>query len=318
MSHFLNREKFNFWIPELITKADEEVILIVPYIKTSEMVFSALKKANKDNKRIVIIYREDKLDSIEKEKLLALENVDLLHHPNIHCKCYYNGDILILGSMNLYEYSEKNNREMGVIFSALDEGETEEKYKVDYFELDVFSSIAEPLEEIRQIINGSTLEKKSKVTIENGFSLNTIQTEFQKTLKDCEFLNKYFGNKVFEPIMQEETGVEHLEFYDIVCTNFYDNIDLYFEEKRVALVLNISLKEKEKIFQLWKNEYDEYRFKGFKHYWDSHTKPIYIYKDRKYNFWNDNIENDKKILGAIQKGLKKVFEYYQKLKKEIK
>tara|TARA_R110002050_G_scaffold261479_1_gene401441 strand:- start:205 stop:399 length:195 start_codon:yes stop_codon:yes gene_type:complete len=64
MAHFLNREKFNFWIPKLITKAEEEVLLIVPYIKTSETVLKALQKANRDNKRIVIIYRENKLSDV--------------------------------------------------------------------------------------------------------------------------------------------------------------------------------------------------------------------------------------------------------------
>jgi hypothetical protein len=317
MSHFLNREKFNFWIPKLITKAEEEVLLIVPYIQTSNTILKALQKANNANKRIVIVYRENKLNDAEKAKLFALENLDLLHHPNIHCKCYYNGDLLIIGSMNLYEYSEKNNREMGAIFSDLEEGKIEEKYNVDFFQTDVFSNIAEPLEEIRQIINGSTLEKKSKITIEKGFKINCIISEFEKARKECEVLNKHFGNKVFKPIIQEETGLEHLEFYENVCTNFYDNIDLYFEDRRLALEINLRAKERKKIFELWKNDYNEFRFKGFKHYWDYHTKSIYIYKDRKYKFWNENADNDTKILGAYQKGLKKVFEYYQKLKKEI-
>lgn len=317
MSHFLNREKFNFWIPKLITQSDEEVLLIVPYIQTSDTVFKALQKANRDHKRIVIVYRENKLNDKEKKKLLALENVDLLHHPNIHCKCYYNGDLLIIGSMNLYEYSEKNNREMGTIFSDLYEGEVEEKYNVDFFQADEFHSIAEPLEEIRQIINGSTLEKKSKITLEKGFKINCIQTEYERTLKNCEVLNKHFGNKVFKPIMQDDTGIEHLEFYDILCSNYYDNIDLYFEDRRLALILNINEKEKKKLFELWKKDYEEFRFKGFKHYWEYHTKSIYIYKDRKYKFWQENERDDEKILSAYEKGLKKVFDYYKKLKKEI-
>jgi phosphatidylserine/phosphatidylglycerophosphate/cardiolipin synthase-like enzyme len=316
MAIFLNREKFNFWIPKLITQADEEVLLIVPYIKTSETVFNALKKANKANKRIVIVYRENKLDNTEKEKLLALDNLDLLHHPNIHCKCYYNGDLLIIGSMNLYEYSEKNNREMGAIFSNLEEGAIEEKYNVDFFQTDEYHSILEPLEEIRQIINGSTLEKKSKITIEKEFKLNTIQTEFEKTLKDCASLNKHFGNKTFRPVIDEKAKSENLEFYDIMCSNYFDNIDLVIEERR--LKLTIKSDEKEKIFDLWKKNYDEFKFKGFKHYWNWHTQPIYIYQDSKYEFWDKNEENNKKILDAYQKGLIKVFAYYQKLKKEIK
>ena len=76
MSHFLNREKFNFWIPKLITKAEEEVLLIVPYIQTSKTILKALQKANNANKRIVIVYRENKLNDAEKAKLFALENLE--------------------------------------------------------------------------------------------------------------------------------------------------------------------------------------------------------------------------------------------------
>ena len=316
MSHFLNREKFNFWIPKLITQADEEVLLIVPYIQTSSTILKALQKANKNNKRIIIVYRENKLTDKERSKLLALDNLDLLHHPNIHCKCYYNGDLLIIGSMNLYEYSEKNNREMGGIFSNLEEGIIEEKYGVEFFQTDDYHSILEPLEEMRQIINGSTLEKESKITLEKGFKIEIIQTEFEKALAYCAVLNKYFGNKVFKPIMEEEIKIDYLERYDIVCKNYYDNIDLVIEEKRVLLKLNFE--GKEEIFELWKNDYNEFRFKGFKHYWDCHTKPISIYRDWNYKFWRENEDDDEKIINAHQKGLKKVFEYYQKLKKEIK
>lgn len=317
MSHFLNREKFNFWIPKLITKADEEVILIVPYIKTSETVFNALKKADKDNKRVVIIYRENKLNDSEKEKLLTLENLDLLHHPNIHCKCYFNGDLLIIGSMNLYEYSEKNNREMGVIFSCLEDENIEKKYNVDYFEYDDLLSIEEPLKEIREIVNGATLEKKSKITIDKGFKLSTIQTSFEIALKQCEVFNKYFGNKVFRPMLDEKTKFEGYEFYDIVCTNFYDNIDLIFEHHRAQLNINIPIEEKMKLHNLWKKEYDEFRFKGFKHYWNSHAQPIYVYRDTKYRFWDENENNLEKSLQAYQKGLRNIIKYYNKLKKEL-
>ena len=317
MSHFLNREKFNFWIPKLIAKAEEEVILIVPYIKTSETVLKALQKANKDNVRIVIIYRENKLADDEKQKLLSLENLDLLHHPNIHCKCYYNGDILIIGSMNLYEYSEKNNREMGYIINCISEEEANEVYEVDYLTENMFSTIYEALGEIRQIINGSTFEKKSNITLNDGFNLNITKSSFEKALMECQNLNEYFGNKKFEPI-RVDIDLDYLNLYEIVCTNYFDNVDLILEEKRLKLILNIEEKEKEKLFELWKKDYNEFRFKGFKHYWDYHTKPIYIYKDRKYKFWNENAENDKKILEAYQKGLKKVFEYYQKLKKGVK
>ncbi|WP_372758107.1 phospholipase D family protein [Mariniflexile sp.] len=96
-------------------ESKEELILIVPYIQASENVLNALKIADNNGVEITLVYRENKLSDLEKNKLLALKNINLLHHPNVHCKCYYNGDLLIVGSMNLYEYSEKNNREIGML-----------------------------------------------------------------------------------------------------------------------------------------------------------------------------------------------------------
>ena len=34
---------------------------------------------------------------------------------NLHAKCYLNEKMAVIGSMNMYEFSEKNNREMGVL-----------------------------------------------------------------------------------------------------------------------------------------------------------------------------------------------------------
>ena len=136
MPLFLNTKKLNYWLPKLISKAEKELVIIVPYIQTSERIFEALKIANSNQVEIILIYRENKLPIKEKEKLLSLNNINLLHHPNIHCKCYYNGEILILSSMNLYDYSEKNNREMGILACNEFFNEDSNKYNFEYYEED--------------------------------------------------------------------------------------------------------------------------------------------------------------------------------------
>lgn len=52
----------------------------------------------------------------DKQKLKSIDNLNLMNHPNVHAKCHYNENYLLIASMNLYEYSEINNREMGVLF----------------------------------------------------------------------------------------------------------------------------------------------------------------------------------------------------------
>jgi hypothetical protein len=51
MAIFLNTPKLNYWINRLIKESQKELILIVPYIQTSQNIFNALVKANKIKKR---------------------------------------------------------------------------------------------------------------------------------------------------------------------------------------------------------------------------------------------------------------------------
>ena len=45
----------------------------------------------------------------------SLSHLSLHFLENLHAKCYFNEQSMVIASMNLYEYSEKNNREMGLL-----------------------------------------------------------------------------------------------------------------------------------------------------------------------------------------------------------
>jgi phosphatidylserine/phosphatidylglycerophosphate/cardiolipin synthase-like enzyme len=60
MALFLNTPKLNYWIPKLIEESKEELILIVPYIQTSENILNALNVADNKGVEITLIYRENK------------------------------------------------------------------------------------------------------------------------------------------------------------------------------------------------------------------------------------------------------------------
>ena len=115
MAKFLNSNELQSWIPRVIDEAEKELVIIVPFVKTSKSLYQSLYDANERGVETTIVYRENKLPQEERKKLLTLDNLNLLHHPNVHAKCYLNEYFLIVTSMNMYEYSEKNNREMGVL-----------------------------------------------------------------------------------------------------------------------------------------------------------------------------------------------------------
>ena len=66
MALFLNTNKLNYWIPKLISEAESELILIVPYIKVSQKIFAALQQTDEKGVDITLVYRENKLLRIRK------------------------------------------------------------------------------------------------------------------------------------------------------------------------------------------------------------------------------------------------------------
>ncbi len=309
MALFLNTSRLNYWIPKLIQEAEKELILIVPYIQTSDNIFKSLKIADKKDVEIILIYRENKLSAKEKERLLSLKNISLLHHPNIHCKCYFNGDLLIIGSMNLYDYSEKNNREMGVLFSAEDINYKEQNKNSSYNIFDNSDNddvFIDTIKEIREIVNSASVEKVSERTKSSSFEIEIIKTNEELEIEYCNELNAHFLNKKFKPYENSRD-----EWFSR-CSNFFDKVDVIFHHHRLAININLNENELKKLYKEWMKTYDEFEFKGFKYYWNYYSSDILVYRDYKYDW--DGLEEDSNLrYKKINEGINLIIKKYRNI-----
>ncbi|MCR9015765.1 phospholipase D family protein [Aquiflexum gelatinilyticum] len=279
MAKFLNTDLINEWIPKLISEAESELIIIVPYIKTSDRIFKYLWEANKRGIAITLIYRENKLSQTEKDKLYSLDNLNLMHHPNVHAKCYYSENYLLITSMNLYEYSEKNNREMGVLLHKVNLSSSNFMSNEDSD--DIFQ---DAIAEIKTIINSSQFEKENKETKEGGFEIDLIKSNKDRVEEYCKYLNKIFVHKRFEA-----DGEGH-NWWPI-CKNYFDRIDVIVEH-RYILRINYPEDRLKQIFDRFKPHYNEYKFRGFKFYWNYHTSTITLYRDGRIYGWDGISEEE--------------------------
>lgn len=303
MALFLNTKKLNYWIPKIIKEAKKELILVVPYIQISDTIFKSLKVADRNKVEIILIYRENKLSEKEKEKLLNLNNISLLHHPNIHCKSYFNGELLVVSSMNLYDFSEKNNREMGVLFSRhYIENEKENIFNYEDNE-DVF---IDSILEIRDIIRSSNVELATNKVKTSSFEIDIIKTDEEIEIQRCNLINSHFLNKKFKPFEEEE----HVWFS--ICRNFFDNIDVIFEHHRLAIRFNLNEKELKDLYKQWMKTYKEYEFKGFKYYWNYYASDLLIYKDRKFD-WDELEKKPKLYYKKTNEGINNIINKYRKI-----
>lgn len=118
MAEFLTTHGTSYHIENIIKDAKKKLVLISPYLQLSQNFLERLMDADKQNVNMTLVYGKDELKSDEREKLKQLKNLSLYYFENIHAKCFFNEDCMVITSMNMYEFSEQNNREMGVLIRA--------------------------------------------------------------------------------------------------------------------------------------------------------------------------------------------------------
>ena len=123
MPQFVTTSGTAHFIEEIIIKARTELVLITPYLKLSRILAERLVEATTRGVHITLVYGKSALRPREKSQLEALTNLELLFLENLHAKCYYNDAMLIVSSMNLYEFSERTNREMGIVLTRREDAE---------------------------------------------------------------------------------------------------------------------------------------------------------------------------------------------------
>ena len=122
MARFLTTRATALELERIINTAQNAVVLMSPYIKVPDSLFQNLKAADQKGVRTKIVYGKKRQLGTGVEKQLAqLKHVELLFLENLHAKCYFNEHSLVITSLNLYDFSEQNNREMGVLITKEDD-----------------------------------------------------------------------------------------------------------------------------------------------------------------------------------------------------
>jgi len=121
MVEFLNTEKAYSKIVEIVSKANNRLVLISPYIRISKPLTERLKYMDGKGVKTVVVCREKDLNAEVRGELKQLKNLELRFDEDLHAKCFYNEESMVITSLNLYEHSQQNNREMGVLLSLEDD-----------------------------------------------------------------------------------------------------------------------------------------------------------------------------------------------------
>ena len=114
MPKFLNTSATTYYLEELIKNSRERLWLISPYLKLNERIKELLEDKDRLKIDVRIVYGKSELQPAEVNWLKNLHYIRTSYCHNLHAKCYISESACIITSLNLYEFSQVNNNEMGV------------------------------------------------------------------------------------------------------------------------------------------------------------------------------------------------------------
>ncbi len=114
MAKFLDTTGVSYHLQQLINQAQDTLILISPYLKINERLRQSLDDKDRMKIDIRVVYGKNELQPDQINWLKSLRSVRTSFCENLHAKCYLNENEAIVTSMNLYEFSQVNNQEMGI------------------------------------------------------------------------------------------------------------------------------------------------------------------------------------------------------------
>lgn len=123
MAKFLTTTGTNYHLEELIKGASDRLILISPFLKLNDRMKELLADKNRLKIDVRIVYGKSELQPQEIEWLRGLTYIRTSFCKNLHAKCYMNEEMCIVTSLHLYEFSQVNNNEMGILIQRAEDGQ---------------------------------------------------------------------------------------------------------------------------------------------------------------------------------------------------
>ncbi|WP_367106817.1 phospholipase D family protein [uncultured Psychrobacter sp.] len=223
MAKFLNTSGTTYHLEELIKNASDRLIIISPYLKLNERIKELLEDRNRLKIDIRIVYGKNDLQPEEINWLKNLTFIRTSFCKNLHAKCYLNENECIITSLNLYEFSQVNNNEMGVLIYR---NEDSKLYADTYEEaqriIRISDEVRMSLEKVNNIDNKADLNSQTKAD-------KPVETTPNSISKSIEATPNY--SKLTTAKLAKELGFKTQELNDkLVAAG-------YLEEKDGELVL---------------------------------------------------------------------------------
>ena len=191
MAKFLTTTGTNYHLEEMIKGAQDRLILISPFLKLNDRMKELLADKNRLKIDVRIVYGKSELQPQEIEWLRGMTYIRTSFCKNLHAKCYMNEEMCIVTSLNLYEFSQVNNNEMGILIQRTEDGQL---YKDAYEEAQRIIRISEEvrisLERVISEIDSASKEKEKSTDDAATEKLTSSKIGQKLGLKTAHFLDR--------------------------------------------------------------------------------------------------------------------------------
>lgn len=185
MAKFLNTSATNYFLEELIKDAKDRLILISPFLKLNDRMKELLEDKNRLKIDVRIVYGKSELQPEEINWLKELDYIRTSFCKNLHAKCYMNEEKCIITSLNLYEFSQINNNEMGILVLRDEDAEV---YKDAYEEAQRIIRISDEVRIRLERVENTTFEKIE--VSDNSSKLTSSKLATKLGIKTSDLLDK--------------------------------------------------------------------------------------------------------------------------------
>ena len=200
MAKFLTGNELNSELEKLFEKAEEQIILISPYIKLHDRYASTLRtKINNPKLEITIVFGKNEDDiskSMKQEDFIFFKefpNIQIRYEKRLHAKYYASESSAIMTSMNLHSYSQDNNIESGVLTKATLLGNLASNFLTNVTGEDSFDNQA--WEYFKRVIDQSDLLFHKLPQFDKGTFGIGLNKKYLSSKIEIDKLSDFFADK---------------------------------------------------------------------------------------------------------------------------
>ncbi|MCK5333744.1 MAG: phospholipase D family protein [Candidatus Aenigmarchaeota archaeon] len=202
MTKFLDTTGVSYHLEQIIKNANEKLILISPYLRISDRIKELIQDKDRLKIDVRLVYGKNELHPDQHNWLKTLEFVRTSFCKNLHAKCYLNEKEALVTSMNLYEFSQSTNNEMGIYISKQDDVRLYDDIDKEAKRLiRISDELKVSVEKIIPKEERSSFKRSKNTKQQNGFCIRCKkQIPFDPKhpyCKECYVIWKEFGNKEY-------------------------------------------------------------------------------------------------------------------------